>query len=256
MGKLLRISDYLLLTLALASDAFMEIRSGFGAMPLALDMMYGYSHARNKKNSYKSTVSRMLSTGDINKKVDSNGKVILEITPSGISNFKRRFPMLSLKSKKWDNSFMVVIFDIPEVERKDRYAIRKKLEALGFAMLQESVWVSPYHFEEDLREFFVNNELTDKVFVLNAKNIYAGNINEMVKKIWKLEILNNNYERIFTLCRKFSNIQDKNNHDEVRNIMNLYLSILKSDPMLPEEIDFSKSYRDRASGALKSILNG
>ncbi len=254
MGKLLKISDYLLLTAAIASDAFSEIRSVFGIMPAALNARYGFIPQGHKKSSYKSTVSRMLSIGDLNKTIDNMGQAVLEITPKGMENFKRRFPLMSLKRKNWDNFFMVAIFDIPEVDRKDRYIVRKKLEALGFAMLQESVWISPYHFESDLREFFVNNGLSQTVLIMEARNLYAGNLQDMIKKIWKLERMNTNYQQIVDRCRKVSNFNDAEINEEAKNILNLYLETLKMDPLLPEEIDYIKNARLDAGIALRAIM--
>ncbi len=255
MRKLLKVSDYVLLIAAFASDAFTEIRSGFGIMPAALNIRYGFVPQGHKKSSYKTTVSRMLSVGDLNKIISSNGQAVLEITPKGMENFKRKFPLMDLKRKKWDGYFMLAIFDIPEVQRNDRYIVRAKLEALGFAMLQESVWISPYHFEADLREFFVNNGLSQKVLIMEAKNIYSGNLQDTVKKIWKLEQLNNSYNEIIVRSRKVSNLNDAEKNEETKNILNIYLQTLKFDPMLPEEIDSLKNTRLDAGIALRAIMN-
>ena len=50
------------------------------------------------------------------------------------------FGHLKLKSAKRN---MIVIFDIPEIRKKQRNWLRGDLMALGFIMLQKSVWLGP-----------------------------------------------------------------------------------------------------------------
>ena len=60
------------------------------------------------------------------------------------------------KPKKWDRKWRILIFDIEEKYRSKREALRGKLKELGLYQLQKSVWVCPYHFQEEvdvLRDF-------------------------------------------------------------------------------------------------------
>jgi CRISPR-associated endonuclease Cas2 len=59
--------------------------------------------------------------------------------------------------KKWDGKWRVVIFDIPDGQRVQRDAFRRKLKEFGFFSLQKSVWVHLFDCKEEielLREFF------------------------------------------------------------------------------------------------------
>lgn len=61
------------------------------------------------------------------------------------------------KPKKWDGLWRIVIFDVPELTRVKREALRGKLKELGFQIFQKSVWVHPYNCQKEiklLREFF------------------------------------------------------------------------------------------------------
>lgn len=51
---------------------------------------------------------------------------------------------------KWDGKWRAVIFDIPEVSRRDRDFLRRELQWIGFKELQKSVWIFPYNFEKEL----------------------------------------------------------------------------------------------------------
>ncbi|MCD6148391.1 CRISPR-associated endonuclease Cas2 [bacterium] len=61
------------------------------------------------------------------------------------------------KPRKWDKKYRIVFFDIPNITRIKRDALRGKLKELGFFRLQQSVWVYPYECRKEidlLREFF------------------------------------------------------------------------------------------------------
>ncbi len=48
------------------------------------------------------------------------------------------------KPQHWDGMWRVVLFDIPERQRKAREALRTDLKQLGLRELQKSVFVHPY----------------------------------------------------------------------------------------------------------------
>jgi CRISPR-associated endonuclease Cas2 len=61
------------------------------------------------------------------------------------------------KQKKWDKKWRVLIFDIQDIHKAKREALRGKLKELGLFQLQKSVWVCPYEFKKEmrlLRDFF------------------------------------------------------------------------------------------------------
>ena len=54
------------------------------------------------------------------------------------------------KNKKWDGKWFLVIFDVPEKERKKRDYIRKFLSMIGFFQYQKSVYVYPYECQKEI----------------------------------------------------------------------------------------------------------
>lgn len=80
-----------------------------------------------------------------------DGKKYARITPAGkrILAFEEQKAMLTNKKKRrWDKRWRVIIFDIPEQRRKIRDRLRIIMRELGFAHLQDSVWVYPYDCED------------------------------------------------------------------------------------------------------------
>mgnify|MGYP001585988406 FL=1 len=85
-------------------------------------------------------------------KEDSSGICKIVLTEKG----KQKIITLNadnLTIKKpalWDRKWRIVIFDIPENEKKARNALRQKLRDMGFYCWQKSVFVYPYNCLEEI----------------------------------------------------------------------------------------------------------
>ncbi len=74
---------------------------------------------------------------------------------------------------KWDGKWRVVIFDIPGHMERQRHAFRNKIKALGFRMIQRSVFVIPYPCEQELADLCRKLKLSDYVDVILAESILS-----------------------------------------------------------------------------------
>jgi DNA-binding transcriptional regulator PaaX len=84
------------------------------------------------------------------------------------------------RQKKWDKKWRLVIFDIAQIRRIHREALRGKLKELRFYCLQKSVWVHPFDCEAEielLKDFFGLSEKELRLII--AANI--GNDDELKK---------------------------------------------------------------------------
>lgn len=93
---------------------------------------------------------------------ERSGERALSLTPKGKNHFERiRERNFYSKShaayeSRVDGQFKLVMYDIPGAESHKRFWLRWALKAMGFEMLQKSVWAGnkaiPPKFLEDLRE--------------------------------------------------------------------------------------------------------
>ncbi|TSD02169.1 MAG: phenylacetic acid degradation operon negative regulatory protein [Parcubacteria group bacterium Athens0714_24] len=85
-------------------------------------------------------------------KEKSDGTVQIVLTKDGKQRaLKYQIDEIKIKKpEKWDKKWRMVIFDIPEKNKKAREALRIKLKELGFKELQKSVFVHPYSCEDEI----------------------------------------------------------------------------------------------------------
>jgi len=74
----------------------------------------------------------------------------LQLTRKGRIKIIKTLIKEDFPEREWDGKWRQIIFDIPEVSKKDRIFLRKELKWMGFVKLQNSVWVFPYDIEEEL----------------------------------------------------------------------------------------------------------
>jgi len=223
MAKRLRIRDKLLLAAALSGDLFFEF-----VQPLSFQLkkMKGILPPDYKLTNFTVAVSRMLKTGYI-EKVIRKGEPYLRLTGIGRDALVRDFPLFAMRRKKWDGKWRIVYYDISEKDKNIRKQLREKLWELGFGMIQESVYISPFDVAEDLREFLIAQGLGDSVFVSVAKGLFVGDIKILAEKVWGLRKLNEEYLRLYRKLKEGGNFGE---------IFSEYEEVLKRDPCLPLEL--------------------
>lgn len=110
------------------------------------------------KKKVSDTFSYLKSKGfvEINEK---NNQIYISLTEKGREK-AGRFQIDNLKierPQKWDGKWRLILFDVVELKKIHREALRGKLKELDFCLLQKSVWVIPWECEKEidlLREFF------------------------------------------------------------------------------------------------------
>jgi phenylacetic acid degradation operon negative regulatory protein len=226
MSKLLRITDRVLIGLSIFGEVLDEFGKISPTKKKWSHSAYSLFPKDYQKNNYTIAISRMLSSKVI-EKVIVKGVVKLRISAGGKQKLVRDFPFLSFQNKKWDRKWRVVTFDIPIKKTKLRDQLRYKLKDLGFAMLQQSIWITPHDFEDDIREFLVANKLGNNAYLFVSDKMLVGDINTLVDKLWNISKINNLYKEAF----------DKNDKA-------IYLTALSIDPFLPKELLPKKWYGD------------
>ncbi|MBI5465267.1 CRISPR-associated endonuclease Cas2 [Candidatus Gottesmanbacteria bacterium] len=163
------------------------------------------------------------------------------VTKFGWERLKEQIPKFYEK-RPWDGKIYLITYDIPETKSRQRSLLRSFLKKLGAAMLQESVWLTPYNPREIINRFVLKNEIQGTVIISDmgrGGGVGETNIQDLIIRLYKLEKLNERYEKFIS--------KGKNERSEfIKNAQSPkipkpylvfeYLSILEDDPQLPFEL--------------------
>ena len=116
------------------------------------------------KSLYKSKMVdyRENSDGTVNIILTDNGKK--KILKYDLDKIQIKKPMV------WDGIWRLVIFDIPEDERRGRVALAEKLKELGFYPMQKSVFIHPYECKDEINFITELFNLSPYARFLRVKN--------------------------------------------------------------------------------------
>lgn len=76
-----------------------------------------------------------------------NKKAFL-LTKNGISKALMASFKIEKRSRRRDKKWIMIIFDIPQKDKKSRGLLRSVLINCGYKLLQQSVWISPFDVSE------------------------------------------------------------------------------------------------------------
>jgi len=171
-----------------------------------------------------------------------------EITEEGRRRLASVIPQYD-ENRLWDGKMHLVTYDIPETRRIDRELLREYLRRIGCAMLQESVWITPYNPIDLVRAFIEEKELSGTVIVSDLGKdgaIGEEDLRALLIRIYKLEEINERYEEWQTSVEDF----DATSHHAIIQ----FLAILKDDPQLPFPLLPPWWKGDKAYALVKSQL--
>ena len=80
------------------------------------------------------------------------GKKGILITPKGKQKALKVKVALKEKKKRRDGRWIMIMYDIPEKEKRERTLLRETLRMLGYQNFQKSIWVCPYDVLKETEE--------------------------------------------------------------------------------------------------------
>jgi DNA-binding transcriptional regulator PaaX len=122
---------------------------------LGLDSSHTFS-----KQTFSSTLQRLQKQGLVKCKNDKWSATALGKKLVKVSNAKE----VDLPPE--DGVVRLVVFDVPEKERKKRLWLRNELRAMGFELLQRSVWIGYRPLTQDFFEMLENLNLKRYVHIV------------------------------------------------------------------------------------------
>ncbi len=110
---------------------------------------------RQPYKDFYNNIYRLVEQDFLDRKENNKG-IVLALSAEGQKILGRIKPQR-------DGVWKLVIFDIPEKQKKVRSVLRAKLKQLHFQKWQNSIWVSPYALDAEIENEF--NQLAKHYFV-------------------------------------------------------------------------------------------
>ena len=96
-------------------------------------------------------------------------------------------------ARRSDSSWLLVLFSIPESERRKRYLIRSRLARLGFAQGPAASWVAPASLADEARTMLRRSGLDGYVSFFEGDFRADGDEPHIATAAWDLDLINKLY---------------------------------------------------------------
>jgi len=152
-----------------------------------------------------------------------------------------RIGEFGVEDRPWDGIWSVVIFAAPENNRSLREVIRSRLQWLGFAPLEDGIWVSPRGRHETAVEELARLGVAD-VTALTATVPAVGAGSRRPQEAWDLESLAEAYHRFIEDAERLSSALHGGDLEPVEALVlrtrlgDDWIELASSDPDLPREL--------------------
>lgn len=235
----LRISDIILRALVVGLRTLGEIDS-------ILTNPYQYTHSLPYRETVvTAAVQRMVRTGYLSK--HGRGKrAAYRLTEKGEQRVRERISKYLVDPVAWDKRWRMVIYDIEESERRSRNQLRRFLKSVGFGMLQQSIWISPYPVRALLEEFLEESGMKDVVLVVEADYVGGWGHRELASRVWEFTHLRDEYLEFRKQCESATMTDQK--------LRRQFEWLIVHDPFLPSELFPIQELRETALLAYQRLL--
>ena len=235
----LRISDLILRALVVGLRTLGEIDS-------VLTNPYQYTHSLPYGETViTGAVQRLVRTGDLSR--DGKGReAIYRLTEKGEQRVRGRISRFLVDPVPWDGRWRMVVYDIEESERLSRNRLRRFLKSVGFGMLQQSIWVSPYPVRAILEEFLEESGMKDVVLVVEADYVGGWGHRELASRVWKFARIRDEYLEFRKRCESATLVDQK--------LRQQFEWLIVHDPFLPNELFPLEELRVKAMHAYQRLL--
>ena len=145
------------------------------------------------QQAVRSAISRMSRKGLIKMRrvgrrsyysLTNKGRTLL--TEGATRIFKR-------KTNKWDGTWSIVTYSIPEKTRETRDIFRRELGWLGYGALSDATWISPYDMTREVSELAERLSIEDCVQIFSARQVGSANPKDIMNWCWDLDKIHEKY---------------------------------------------------------------
>lgn len=173
---------------------------------------------------------------------DKNGNVVerlYRLTETGrIRALGGRDPVQQWK-RPWDGYWRLVLFDVPEKNKKCRLHLQRYLREHAFGHMQKSVWITPDPLDAAVLNLSGGGEDVGTLATFTVQAASGETAASIVVKAWDFQKINHNYRQCINVLEAFPNEKQLNAlslaqlQRWARQEQGTWFSAVQSDPLLP-----------------------
>jgi phenylacetic acid degradation operon negative regulatory protein len=182
----------------------------------------------------RSALSRMAEHGLLRRHRHGR-KVYLGLTPRSrdiLNDGEIRIWRNGVVDDRWDGTWTLLSFTVPESQRSQRHLLRSRLMWAGFGSLQGGLWIAPSPVDADT--LLSGIEAAEHVKIFQARALAPTDVRDLVGSAWDLEALAKHYLRFIE--RWSPEPAGPESTDPLARQLLLtaeWLHLLRKDPRLP-----------------------
>lgn len=156
------------------------------------------------------------------------------ITEMGIGELIPILPFAKVMGEQWDETWRIVVYEIPESKRKLRDNLRRKLFIAGFRPVHRAFWLSPYAFPEVILSIINTKEEQIFAQAFESKKI-AGETGVLLRDTWETDKLFDLYQKLLV---EWQGILSQNTKPSIimSQVIRSYIKVIRKDPGLPSDL--------------------
>jgi phenylacetic acid degradation operon negative regulatory protein len=153
------------------------------------------------EQSVRSAVSRMCRAGLL--KVRHSGvRSYYSLTDEGHSLLAKGTQRIFMrKNSQWDGSWNIVIYSVPEREREARDRLRLELSWMGYGLLSNATWISPYDLTKEVEDLAERLQIKEYIQIFQAKHQASTDPKKIVSRCWDLSRIHERYANFIAKYR-------------------------------------------------------
>lgn len=224
-----------------ALDNLMDLLDWYGPAILSGKPCLLYNSCFSSRTAYYSAKSRLMKAGFLAYCRKRDGGPVLSLTPSAAKRSEASDPR-KFWNEKWRGYWSVLIYDIPEAQRRFRDNLRKLLSRFRMGCLQRSAWISP----RDMRPLYNDLQETTRVqfvsYLFDAYTVLGRQGGELVREAWDFNNLTKLQSCYLELCSKSlerltaGQIPTDALGALARDELAAYHAAMEHDPLLPRQL--------------------
>jgi phenylacetic acid degradation operon negative regulatory protein len=176
---------------------------------------------------------------------------ILTLTDEGADLLPDYFNPERFWERKWNGIWYLLVYDVPESDRKYRDILRQFLKRMHLGCLQQSVWVTPVDIRPDYDDLVKGAAVDAFAYLFEARTVLGLPNRRVVDDAW-------NFDQLYDRQKHYCDVMSENllklqagpvEFDDLATLMRVSLSGFHSafadDPLLPRSlwpVDYQGEY--------------